>query len=254
MIKWKLMMTTLPYMAVVIAIKYALESVLGFSGIIEFAEVGLVLTGGIFLIGFMLAGTMSDYKESEKLPAEIACTLEALEETIVTVCASKQDLNVKSMKATLFEVTSDIYNWFYKKISYEQVYASLSKLDTVISQMEKVGATGYATRMLGELNVLRKIVSRVGVISRTNFLSTGYALLEFLISAIIVLLLISKFKSLLAEYILIGFVSLIYIYMYRLIQDIDDPFEYSESGAPGASEVPLFPIDEYKERAKSRLT
>ncbi|HMV43605.1 MAG TPA: hypothetical protein PK079_00125 [Leptospiraceae bacterium] len=252
MIKWKLMMTTLPYMVVVIAINYLLSNLLQFEGIIDFADVGLVLTGGIFLIGFMLAGTMSDYKESEKLPSEIACTLEALEETIDAVCASK-DLNGKNMKAILFEITSDIYNWFYKKISYEQMFSSLSRLDSVISQMEKVGASSYATRMLGELNSLRKIITRIGVIARTSFLSTGYALLEVLITAIIILLLISKFKSVLAEYILIGFVSLIYIYMYRLIQDIDDPFEYSETGKPGASEVPLFPIEEYKERAKARL-
>jgi len=253
MIKWKLMLTSIPYMAVVIGLNYILGNVFAFEGIIEFADVGLVLTGGIFLIGFMLAGTMSDYKESEKLPAELACTLEALEETMVAASISKPDLDEKKMKSSLFEITSDIYSWLYKKVSYEQMFYSLSKLQSTISHMEKLGATSYATRMLGELNTLRKIITRIGVISRTNFLSTGYALLEVLISAIIILLLISKFKSVLAEYILIGFVTLIYVYMYRLIQDIDDPFEYSESGSPGASEVPLFPLEEYKERAKSRL-
>ena len=77
MIKWKLMLTSVPYMLGVIAINYVISNILGFEGIIEFADVGLVLTGGIFLVGFMLAGTMSDFKESEKLPAELACTLEA---------------------------------------------------------------------------------------------------------------------------------------------------------------------------------
>lgn len=253
MIKWKLMITSIPYMLVVMGLNYVIGNMIGFEGIIEFADVGLVLTGGIFLVGFMLAGTMSDFKESEKLPAELACTLEAIEETMITAAVSKPDLDEKKMKASLFEVTTDISNWFVKKISYEQMFASISKLNSTISHMEKLGGTSYATRMLGELNVLRKIISRIGVISRTNFLSTGYALLEVLIAAIIILLLISKFKSLLAEYILIGFVSLIYVYMYRLIQDIDDPFEYAESGEPGAAEVPLFPFEEYKERAKGRL-
>jgi hypothetical protein len=253
MIKWKLMLTSIPYMLAVIVINYILSSVLRFEGIIEFADVGLVLTGGIFLVGFMLAGTMSDYKESEKLPAELACTLEALEETITTSAVSKPSLDAKKMKASLFEVTTDISNWFLKKITYDQMFASLSNLQPMISKMEEVGGTSYATRMLGELNSLRKIISRIGVISRTNFLATGYALLESLIFAIILLLLISKFKSVLAEYILISFVSLIYVYMYRLIQDIDDPFEYSESGEPGAAEVGLFPFEEYKERAKNRL-
>ena len=126
-----------------------------------------------------------------------------------------------------------LYNWLYKKISFEQMfYSPLSKLQSTISHMEKLGATSYATRMLGELNTLRKIITRIGVISRTNFLFywlcaiRSFDLCDYSSS------LISKFKSVLAEYILIGFVTLIYVYMYRLIQDIDDPFEYSESGAP----------------------
>ena len=253
MIKWKLMLSSIPYMVGVIGLNYVINNVLGFEGVIEFTDVGLVLTGGIFLVGFMLAGTMADFKESEKLPAELACTLEAIEETIVTAAVSKSTLDSKTMKLSLFEVTMDISNWFYKKISYEQIFISISKLQSVIFKMEEAGGTSYATRMLGELNALRKIISRISVISRTSFLATGYALLETLIFAIIVLLLISKFKTVLAEYILIGFVTLIYVYMYRLIQDIDDPFEYSDSGEPGAAEVPLFPFEEYKERAKNRL-
>ena len=146
MIKWKLMLTSIPYMLAVIAVNYLLSNVFGFEGFIEFADVGLVLTGGIFLIGFMLAGTMSDYKESEKLPAELACTLEALEETIHTVGVSKPTLDTKKMKVSLFEVTTDISSWFYKKISYEQMFASLSKLQSTISQMDEVGATSYATK------------------------------------------------------------------------------------------------------------
>lgn len=253
MIKWKLMLTSIPYMLVVIGLNYFIGNVLGVEGIIEFADVGLVLTGGIFLVGFMLAGTMSDYKESEKLPAELACTLETIEETMITAAASKPTLDIKKMKSSLFEITTDASNWFVKKVSHDEMFASLSKLQPAISQIESVGGTSYAARLLGELNTLRKIISRIGVISRTNFLATGYALLEVLILAIIILLLISKFKSLLAEYVLIGFLSLIYVYMYRLIQDIDDPFEYTESGKPGAAEVALFPFEEYKERAKNRL-
>lgn len=31
-----------------------------------------IIAGGIFLFGLILTGTMADYKESEKIPAEIA--------------------------------------------------------------------------------------------------------------------------------------------------------------------------------------
>src|ERR1700712_1497500 len=32
----------------------------------------------IFMLGFLLSGTIADYKESERLPGELACSLEAI--------------------------------------------------------------------------------------------------------------------------------------------------------------------------------
>ena len=37
-----------------------------------------ILTGIIFILGFLLAGVVTDYKESEKIPNEIAASLFAL--------------------------------------------------------------------------------------------------------------------------------------------------------------------------------
>ena len=48
---------------------------------VTFASSGLftsVVGGAIFLIAFMLSGTVSDYKESEKLPAELSAAIENL--------------------------------------------------------------------------------------------------------------------------------------------------------------------------------
>jgi len=68
-LKWKLMVSTLPVVLTLLGLKLFLERVLGFEGLIDFSDVGIILTSGVFLIGFLLAGTMADYKEAEKLPA-----------------------------------------------------------------------------------------------------------------------------------------------------------------------------------------
>ena len=67
------------------------------------------------------------------------------------------------------------------------------------------------------------------------------------------LLMITIFKGVTSEIIIVFFVSLVYKYMYLLIKDIDDPFEYDENGQVRGTEIPLFPITEYLDRAKSRL-
>lgn len=246
------MLSTLPLVAVVMSFKFILEFFFDFYGVLEFSEVALILTGGIFIMGFMLAGTMSDYKESEKIPGEIASILETLEDTISTVCKGK-NLNEKEMKQTLFEISDKFILWVYKKISFEELFLSLNKNVQSAIKMEEVGASGFATRFLNEISSLRKILTRMNVISITSFLQTGYALLEILILAILGILFLSMFKNPIAEYTVIGFISLIYFYLYRLIKDIDDPFEYESETVKGASEVELFPVYEYIERSKKRL-
>ena len=67
------------------------------------------------------------------------------------------------------------------------------------------------------------------------------------------LLMITLFKGVTSEVIIVFFVSLVYTYMYLLIKDLDDPFEYDQTGEVEGTEIPLFPITEYLERAKKRL-
>jgi hypothetical protein len=80
----------------------------------------------------------------------------------------------------------------------------------------------------------------------------GYALLDLLAWSTIALLLISNYKSPIAEYLLIGLFSLVYIYMIRLIRDLDEPFLYkSEKTAAGSAEANPFPLTEYRERLEA---
>jgi len=95
-------------------------------------------------------------------------------------------------------------------------------------------------------------VTRIAVISRTGILPPAYALLETLMVILMVLLLAAKFKAPLAEYILVPFVTLIYVYMLRLIRDVD-PFDYAAGGQRGGAEVELFPLEEFTVRLEARV-
>jgi hypothetical protein len=251
-LKWRLMLTTLPYVAFVLLIKFGIELGIGWKGIIEFSDAGMVFTGGIFLIGFMLAGTMSDFKESEKLPGELACTFETLEEIFAQGCASR-GADVTPFRRALLESARSIDEWLHRKIETPAMYEALTRLGLQGHELERTGAGGYASRIVSELHSLRRLITRVAVISRTGFLPSGYALLETLTGAIFILLLISRFKSYLAEFILVAFVTLIYTYMVRLIRDVDDPFEYHAGKQRGAAEVDLAPLTDYLARLEARL-
>ena len=58
MLKWKLIVTTLPFVVVAVAVKAFLQFGLHWEGIVDFSDISVVLTGAVFLIGFMLSGAL----------------------------------------------------------------------------------------------------------------------------------------------------------------------------------------------------
>lgn len=253
MLKWKLMLTTLPFVALVTAVKAGLEFGAGWSGAVEFGDVGVVLTAGVFLTGFLLTGTISDYKEAEKLPAEVATTLELLEEILVLAASTRPALKLSELRGSLLGMTDAIRDWLYKRKPTEHMFDALTAFNGVLQTLERDGAGPYASRAVPQLAGLRKTLSRMDVISRTGFLPPAYALLETLLGLILILVVSAKYKSQLAEFILVPVLTLIYVYMLRLIRDVDDPFDYSSDGQRrGGAEVELFPIEEYRARLARR--
>src|SRR5688572_17523077 len=115
-LKWSLMATTLPIVAALVVVRELLHSALpsSFDGMIDFGEVAVVLSGGVFLLGFMLAGTMGDYKEAEKMPGELVTGLETIEEVMVHVATVKQDDPTKHRRAVLV-VLETIERWLHKQ-------------------------------------------------------------------------------------------------------------------------------------------
>jgi hypothetical protein len=253
MLKWRLFVSTLPYVAAVLAVKLCLERFLGFSGWIEFSDMSPVLTAGTFLTGFMLAGTLADYKEAEKLPAELACVLESIEETFVQVSTGREGFDLQARRKAVLETGTSLWEWLHRVRPTAEMYAALERLGACIAELERHGAGPHASRALREVHNLRRTVTRIAVISRTSFISSGYALLEVLTVLILGMTLIGRFKNALTEIVLVPFITLIFVYMLRLIRDLDDPFEYTPDGSRGAVEVELFPLKEYLDRLRARI-
>lgn len=254
MLKWKLLITTLPFVALVTLIKVVLEFVFHHKGFVEFSDVGVVLTAGVFLSGILLGGTMSDYKESEKLPAELAITLEGIEELFVFAGNTRPAVAVQDYSREVLKLTDAVKSWLIGTLPTPEIFAALTAFNEPVRRLEVNGAGADAGRVLQQLTALRKIVSRVDVIRRTSFLPPAYALLETLLVMILLLLLNASFKSYIGEFIIVPVVTLVNAYMIRLIKDVDDPFDYAPDGKKrGGAEVELFPLTEYRERLASRV-
>ncbi len=262
-IKWRLIISTAPYAAGVLVLKLALLYVAGFEGLISIQEIRLIFTAGVFLTGFMVAGTLSDYKESERIPGRLASLLEAAEEIGCTL-ARQSGTSVAAFRQRMLALATSIYDWLYRRVDDRFVHDQMTDFSQAITVLQmKGGAPPNIGRLHHYLFELRSTVTRIDVISRTGFLPTGYGLMELLMVVVTILLLLAKFQSIIAMVMIVFIVELLYVYMYRLILDIDDPFEYEEAQSqrydeagqmPLTADVSLFPLYGYLNRLRARAT
>ena len=60
------------------------------------------------------------------------------------------------------------------------------------------------------------------------------------------------FQTVIREIIFTVFIPLVYIYIYFLIKDLDDPFDYPELGKIGGSDVSLEVLSEFISLSKNK--
>lgn len=244
MIKWKLMLTTLPLVIVILLCTFLRVQILHIPALLEFSDTAPIITATALVIGFMLAGIMADYKEGEKLPAELACALQAIDDCIHADTSHLTEPDFAALQQLNARLYTSVLNWLFNRESAENSYAALQAIIVF-----PTSSPAFKNNVIKNIDALRRNITRVDVIRRTDFIKTGYALLEVFVSITLGLLMFANFKNPIAQYFVVGSISLVYIYMIRLIRDLDNPFDYDQDGScSGAAEVEYFPLTEMKKR------
>src|SRR6187455_3443250 len=257
--RWRLFWKCLPVAVALTAAKVALDVGVGFSGFIEFnSDLNVIFTALVFIMGFILAGTITDFKEAERLPGEIACQLEIMEDWFVeaSVIAARtpgypaDGPTRRSLLEAVRASAHDTLKWLASADKRsEDIFPAVKRLDEQIKLMEAAGLDKITVRMLGDVNQLRRGVTRAYTIARTEFMGSAYALFEFFLAFIFLLLLACTFRSQIVAGVVTSFLALTYWYLYRLIRDIDNPFDFGR----GHTEVSLQPLERYVIRIDKRV-
>jgi hypothetical protein len=255
MAKWRLVIKTLPWVAVVLVLVYLRQYVLGVRSLVDFGDIGSVLTGAALIVGFMLAGVVGDYKESEKLPGDLATSLEAFDDAVVAGSRGAKRFDAGPFRLRYGKITDVIENWFMNRGTVASCYEALHGMSVLIAELEAAGLGAvFVSRCTAEQHSIRRLVTRIDVIRRTRFIQTGYALLQMFVFTTVALLIFAGFKDAIVQFLVVGTLSLIYLYLLSLIRDLDDPFEYAGGYREGTSaDVSPHPVVEFCERFRSTL-
>lgn len=242
--KWHIFLKLIPLLIGIFILKLIIHNV-GFEIISMNALFTSLIGATTFLIGFLITGVISDYKESEKIPGEMAASLEVIYDEISSADKTKSSKVTKEFLVFYYGFLESINKWFYKK---ERTFDLMNKLSSMNNYFIKLEGSGVS-RMKQEQSNLRKLFIRVHTIRETNFVESAYAIVESLAFFLIVSLLLLKLDPFYESVFFSLVVSFLVLYMLFLIKDLDNPFDYKAHGETG-TEVSLKPIHDLERRIK----
>jgi hypothetical protein len=244
--KWQILLLILPILLLILALKFAFNY-FGLEVISLNALFLSMVAATTFLIGFLITGVLSDYKESEKIPGELATSLEAIYDEAYILNRNKGTAVTKEFMEFHQGLMISIQSWFHKAERTKVIMQKLSMMNDYFAQFEPLTQANFITRMKQEQSNVRRMITRVHTIRETSFIQSGYAVVEALALLLISGLMILKIGPIYESLFVVGLASFFILYMIFLIKDLDNPFDYDENGKVG-NEVSLKPLNDLVDR------
>jgi hypothetical protein len=249
--KWSLTIRILPTVLLIIGLKMAIH-LWQLEFITSNPYLSSLVAATVFLIGFLITGVLTDYKESEKLPGELATSIETIADEAQIIYMNKKSMVAKEFLLYLRDFSKSLEEWFYRKIKTKDLMADLRGFNAYYAEFEALTQPAFVSRMKQEQHHIRKAVTRIHTIKDTSFIASGYAIAEGISALLIITLLLTKLDPFLES--MFFFVPVVYllVYMLAMIRDLDDPFEYDVHGE-GNEEVSIKEVHDQVKRLDDRI-
>ena len=208
-----------------------------------------IVAASIFVLGFLLAGVLADYKESERLPGELACSLGAIADEALSICKTKQAPAARDCLAHTLDLTVFIRDWFHEKRSTKDIVAKLDTLNDFFIDFEPLTAANFIVRLKQEHTNVRRIFTRIEIIRDTSFISSGYMIAGATTALLAIGLILTKMTPFYESLFFIGVIVSVLIFLNLLIADLDNPFGYADMNS--VENVSLKPVDDLIDRIQS---
>lgn len=239
--RWRVALETGATVMLIVVVKVVIE-IFSLDFIVLSPLYTSVVAGGTFVIGLLVAGTLADYKEAERMPAELTSALEAIHEDAVSIKVVTPDFDLARLSASLRRVVASLLDDLAVPEA-RSCLAAVSDLSPSFVEMDRLGVPpNYIVRLRGEQSTIRRIVYRVYHIQRTLFLPSAYLLIQSIVFLILVALLFTKFDPLYQSIVVLIFIAYFFIYLVKLLGILDTPFHASSKTM---DDVSLFLLKEF---------
>jgi hypothetical protein len=211
-----------------------------------------MISANVFLLGFLISGAMPDYKEAEKLPGEMAASLDSITDECLSLWKQKKLPAAKAGLKKVQDLIEGIHDWFHNRTTSTELMDEVRSLNDVFVALEPHTPANFIVRIKQEQANLRRLLTRTHTIRETTFLQSAYAVAELFTLLMLVTLICVSFTKPETGLWLTGLTSFLLVYMLVLIHDLDNPFSYTAS-EKDLDEVSLRPLEVIKNKIASSI-
>jgi hypothetical protein len=251
--KWCIILKALAIVLILLVVRTVIN-MYGYDTVPITPLVGAFITGAIFTIAVIFTGTFTDFKESEKIGGEMAAALKALYNDS-TVIPLADETPLVTMRSHIRALLNTINAAFMENNFNPRVINHA--MDKVTDDIRVLGKQNVApptiVKLRAEVGVLDKLVNRVDVISRTEFIPAAYAIAEIATAAVILVMLFIKNDPYLEGSVIFVFISVMMIALVMLIKDMDNPFEFQQGANADVDIDSLLNLGKYFDERDEKL-
>ena len=129
----------------------------------------------VFLQGFLLNGVLSDFKESEKLPAQLASVLENLALEIAAVQQHNPRAEVSAEVAAVLRLAYGVHTWLLGGLATTRLTALPREVHgSVVRAVVLLSSSTLQGRLMGHMGDVLQMINRIETIRQTHFVPLVY--------------------------------------------------------------------------------
>lgn len=230
----------IPFIALLVAAKLLLHRYN-----LELLSINAIFSGligaNVFLMGFLLNGVLSDYKESERLPGELAAILATLADEFQSIHQRTDSPAALAGLEAVREAGTAILRWLYKKERTGSIQARIADLSQHFMAVEGLTQANFIARLKQEQSQLRKVIIRIHTIRETDFISSGYFIARTTTLLLLLGLVSARIEPFYESLFFVVVVGYLLLFLMFLIRDLDNPFGHYEQES--SEDVSLKPLE-----------
>jgi hypothetical protein len=234
--------TTLIIVAALVGIRAVLLA-LGVDGLASTPLSTGIITGAIFVMGLVIAGTLSDLKDAERAPVDIASGLHALLREGESMHAKWGKPDISKLRERLVGVVTTLRADIDAGDS-RTCQAAIEDLSETFLELEDTDVpANYIVRQRSEQAGLRKALLRIYHLQREEFLPSAYAMIVTFVAFTLTLLMFTDFGGTAESLVAVGFLSFFFVALLRLLNNISTPYKVGVERTD--DDVSLFLLSEF---------